>query len=531
MISSITRRTLARSLPALAPARSGRPTRRFSARLSALVTLAAGLAWGGCQETTVETTDDVTVSGRVIDAETSRPVADALVTLNPSLASAVTDTGGRFSLAGISLAVESYTLNVTRDGYRRYVQSIATAGLSDDVSLIVSLEPQVLSERAPTRPYDPSPVNGARGIDRDVTLRWRSDDDDDEALRFDVYLGDADGVTRVARTIRDTFFALSGLGFGESYTWQVAAYDGTRDTIFGPTWFFSTEPQPGYPLAFTRNVNGNPAIFSAAAGIEPEDYFRITGPDVRAFRPEWSPSGEDIAYLQYVGTDVYLHVANANGDNARVLYPVPLNDITPETYRFDWSPDGFAVVFGYLDRLLRVDVATGRTTALVQVGDGRRVQEVAASPDGVTYALNAVGRDGLVTDILRLRTITGDIDTLVGDTVGLISGIAFSPSGNELLVSIDLSGRELATRRQFEATLFELDLVRGTRRLVTGTKPAGVNDLAGAYSPDGSFIYFTRGSNVVGVVPSIYRVPRVPISGTTGEVRVVIPDAYAPTLR
>ncbi len=491
--------------------------------------LVCGLA--ACQETTVEPTDAVNFSGRVIDAETSRPVADALVTLNPSLSSAITDSAGRFVLSNVSLGVESYTLNVTLDGYRRYVQSIATSGIEDDVSLIVSLEPTIVSERAPTRPYAPTPVNGAAGIDRDVTLRWRSDDDTPEQLRFDVYLADGEGVTRVARTIRDTFFALSGLGFGESYTWQVTAYDGTRDTVFGPIWAFSTEPQPGYPLAFTRNVNGNPGIYSGALDVNAEDYFRITSPDVRAFRPVWSPTGEDIAYLQYVGTDIYLYVASANGENARVLYPVPLIDIDPETYRFDWTADGFGVVFGYLDRLLRVDVSTGRTTALIQIGDGRLVQEVSASPDGITFAINAVSRDRLVTDILRLRPSTGEVDTIVQDTIGLISGIDFSPSGNELLVSIDRSGRELPNRRQFEATLFEFDLVRKTRRIVTGTKPAGVNDLQGTYSRDGGFIYFTRGSNVIGVLPDIYRVLRSVTTGTNFELTRVISEASGPTLR
>ena len=488
-----------------------------------------GLLIAGCQETTVPAETVISISGRVVDSETAAPIPDALVTLNPSLASALSDSNGEFSLDNISLSVESYTLNVTVDGYRRYVQSIATAGLEDDVSLIVSLETAQVSERAPTRPFDPSPENGSVNQMRNLTLRWRSDDDNPDALRFDVYLADEFGVQQIATALRDTFYDLDGLRFGESYTWQVAAYDDSRDTIFGPIWTFSTLPQPSYPLAFSKIEDGNPAIFSADNNVPEENFFRISAPGIRAFRPKYSPSGDNIAYLQYFGTDIYLMVSGADGTNAKRAYPLPLLNIFTDLYDFDWTSDGFNLVFGYGNQLISVDVATGRATALLQVPSDRRVSEVSAHPDAGRYALNVVSLDGVVTDILEVRTNTGVIDTLIPDTTGLISGIEYSPSGNQLLASIDVSGRESTSLRQFDARLFEFDLVTGLRRLVSNNKPQGFNDLMGSYSADGGFIYFNRVQNTIGELPDIFRVERLQ-SSTTPAI-LVLQDASDPTLR
>ncbi len=481
----------------------------------------------GCQETVVGVTNNVTVQGRVTDVNTAEPLAGALVTFNPSLASDVTDEDGAFELPRINLNVETYTLTVTLDGYQRYAQSIVSKAVDGDVQLNVLLKPSTTANRAPTRPYAPTPTNGSADVSRDLTLRWRSGDDTPSLLLYDVYFGSASGVTRIATSTPDTFVQLRGLRFGESYTWQVAAYDGGRDTVFGPLWSFATKRQPAYPLAFVRDVNGNPGIFAGEKGVAAADLVRITAPEVRAVRPVWSPDGDQIAYLQYVGTELYVYVAGAEGDNPRRVYSLPLLDLRPELYTFDWTPDGFGLVFGYLDRLLKVDVSTGQATSLIQFGADSRVQEVVASVDGLTYVANVASVNGLRNTVLRIRPSTGLIDTIVRDTVGLIGGLAISPSGNEVLVSIDLSGRESTDRRQLNATLFEYDLVRKTRRPVTASKPAGFNDLRASYSADGGFIYFARGTNTNGPVPSIFRVPR----DRSLEAELVVEEASSPTLR
>ncbi len=489
--------------------------------LLALATLSA------CQETVIGVTNNVTVRGRVTDALTSDPVAGALVTFNPSLASDVTDSAGAFELPRINLDVESYTLTVTADGYQRYAQAIVSQAVDGDVSLNVLLRSTTATSRNPTRPYAPSPANGSKDVARDLTLRWRSGDDTPGTLLYDVYLGSSTGVTRVATSTPDTFFQPRGLRFGESYTWQVAAYDGGRDTVFGPIWSFTTKRQPAYPLAFVRTVDGNPGIYAGDRGVATADLVRITSAEARAVRPVWSPTGESIAYLQYVGTELYLYVASADGDDARRVYNLPLIDIRPETYTFDWTPDGFGIVFGYLDRLLVVEVATGRATSLLQFGADARVQEVVASRDGETYVANVTSVNGLRTNVLRLRPSTGLIDTVARDTTGLIGGLAISPSGNEVIVSIDLSGRESNDRRQLNATLFEYDLVRRTRRLVTVNKPTGVNDLQASYSRDGGLVYFTRVGNTAGATPAIYRLTR----DRPTDAELVLADAASPTLR
>ncbi len=490
----------------------------------AAVVLMLGVA--SCNETPIDITDSFTLTGVAIDDETGMPLQGALVSLNPTLNSVVTDSSGAFEFPELSSSVESYTLNIELDGYRRFVRSIGTETLVGDVSLIANLVPTIDNAGPPSRPSNPQPPDGARGVDRDLTLQWSSTDDQEDDLRFDVYLGDQDGIERIATRIRDTFYMLDGLGFGESYTWQIAAYDNSGDTIFGPTWFFKTEEDPTYPLAFAYVEDGTSGIYTADADVEEEDYFQVTPPGVTAFRPVFSPDGQNIAYLRLDGTDTYLTVANADGSNERRLFTEPLINIIPEIYDFDWSPDGTEVVFGYLNDIRSANVQTLRSSTLLRLGSTRTAQEVTVHPSGDIFAINATSSDGLVTDILRYNRNNGLVDTLVRDTLGLITGPDFSPSGNELLVSIDLSGQERLNRRQLDATIFEIDLVTGNRRLVSTNKPAGFNDLSPTYSEGGGSIYFTRGRNALGRSPSIFRIDR---NGTQAE--EIIASGSAPTLR
>ena len=471
-----------------------------------LVTTCLVLLFPACVETPLDDTSTLDVTGTVVDADTGEPLEGALIELNPTLQSRLTGADGRFEINDVTTGEESLTLNVTLEGYRRFIQSISPTAVSGSVNLIVELEFDVAVNRAPSRPSNPMPANGAVGQQRAVQLSWESEDRDGDELSFDVILGSATGLQRVATGISDTTFLLSGLDAGEAYTWQVAVTDSRADTVFGPVWRFEVAAAPPAALAFTRIIGDDPGIFATPVGATGEEsIFRITPEGVSAFRPVFSPTGEQVAYLRFQGTEIYLWAANSDGSNPRRLYSLPLIDIYAEQYSFAWTPDGTRVVFGVQDRVIGIDVETRFTSNIFTLGDRRRVMEVDVHPDGGRYAVNAVSQDGLITDVLVVNPLVGSVDTIMADTTGLVTGGRFSPSGNELLLSVDMSGSEFASRRQLDAQVFEFDLVRGTRRAVNSEKPEGVNDLNAVYSGDGGSIFFTRASNVLGRIGDVYR--------------------------
>ena len=168
-----------------------------------------------------------------------------------------------------------------------------------------------------------------------------------------------------------------------------------------------------------------------------------------------------------------LYVAAADGSNARALGTRALTDVSADQYRFSWMPDGSRIVYGELNEILSVDAATGQSVVMTRVPAGRRVAEVSVRPDASRLAYRVTSADGLVTDVVEFDLRANLIDTIIADTTGLITGPVYSPSGNEVLVTIDVSGQENPRRRQLDARVFEFDLVRDTRRLISADKPAG----------------------------------------------------------
>ena len=482
-----------------------------------------------CQETPVDgpASDVFTLRGEAINEDTNEPVGNALVTLNPSLSSTLTDSAGRFEFQDIATSVESYTLNIEADGYRRYVQAIATETLPEEVSIIAPLTPTATDQLSPTSPSDPFPANGARNVSTSVRFSWTSTDDSPEELRFNVYLFDRDGQTTLARGLDSSFVEVDDLSFGESYTWQVAAYDGVQDTVYGPTWQFTTTAVPGYPLAFDRiDENDNLQVFTGDVDVDPDEFYRVTSGMSQAFKPKFSPDGLNIAYLQLTGVDAYLILANADGSNATRIFNNPIPAASLNLYDFDWTPDGLALVFGYFNEVRQVDVGTRRVTNLRTFQTTDQVNEVSASPNSGTYAVNMLGNGGLRTTVLTFSTSSSATDTIMQDTLGLVSGIDFSPSGNQIVMAIDQSGQETPTLRQLDAELIEFNLINGMRFNYSTGKAAGLNDLSPEYSVDGAFIYFTRGSNRLDVEPGIYRVTR-----NNTNAQMVIDRGRNPTLR
>ncbi|MFK8057451.1 MAG: carboxypeptidase regulatory-like domain-containing protein [Saprospiraceae bacterium] len=486
------------------------------------------LLFTSCQEAAVgEGTSKVfTMNGEVIDDDSNLPVEGALVTLNPSLSSTLTDSAGQFSFAEVSFGVESYTLNIEADNYRRYIQAISTESLPEVVSLIVAMTPIISDLTAPTVPSSPSPFNGEAGVSTEVRLSWEAEDDSPDELRFDVFLFDMSGDVTVARGLDSAQYEIEGLNFGESFTWQVAAYDGVQDTVYSPVWQFTTDAVPGFTLAFDRTESNSLQIYTGDIGVAEEDLYLVTRSGAQSFKPKFSPDGNNMAYLELSGVDAYLTLANSDGSSATRIFNNPINPIDLNLYDFDWTPTGSSIVFGYLNQLWQVDVGTRRVTRIRTFQGAETVQEVTASPIVGTFAVNLVSNNGLQNTVLSFSTINAIIDTIMADTVGLVSGIEYSPSGNQILMAIDQSGQESQTLRQLDAQLFEFEIATGVRFNVSGGKAAGLNDLSPSYSVDGAFIYFTRGSNRLDREPAIWRVAR---NATNAD--LVMDRGRNPTLR
>ena len=250
----------------------------------------------------------------------------------------------------------------------------------------------------------------------------------------------------------------------------------------------------------------------------------------------WSPDGKQVAYRAEGG----IHVADANGGNARLLAPVEdTNHPLPRAGKdFVWSPDGRTIAFvsavasadppmeadpivitRYLYRpesgwpsrfndnkrvhLFTVDVASGKLTQRTK-GD-RYEHSVDWSPDGKTlvFLQNPEQEQDKVYnyDIFTLDVASGKINRL-SQTRGVEYAPVFSPDGKKLAFSGLMRPVTSSETNMENPGTWVMDLASGARVQVG----AGIDEVQGRpqWSVDGRWVYFTvqsRGS--VG----LYRTP------------------------
>ena len=133
-----------------------------------------------------------------------------------------------------------------------------------------------------------------------------------------------------------------------------------------------------------RENNSDVHVVEARAGATPKAITTFNGPD--GSRPEWSPDGKWIAYLQGSEPEYSAYGLNklaiipSNGGTPRLL----TLSLDRPVSNFGWTADGRALQFLVNDdravHLARVDVASGRIERLLE---GRRtIAEIADGPGG-----------------------------------------------------------------------------------------------------------------------------------------------------
>jgi hypothetical protein len=145
----------------------------------------------------------------------------------------------------------------------------------------------------PQAPANPSPPDGATGIDGWTSLDWGAvPDPDGDPVAYDVYFGVTDPPPFVQHQAAIYYDPPGFLDYATTFHWQVVAKDMWGETTPGPVWSFTTGERPNYPPS--APANPNPA--HGATGIALEA--------VMSWSPGVDPDGDPLSY------DVFLGLAN-----------------------------------------------------------------------------------------------------------------------------------------------------------------------------------------------------------------------------
>ncbi|MBF0431720.1 MAG: hypothetical protein HQK83_10605 [Fibrobacteria bacterium] len=146
--------------------------------------------------------------------------------------------------------------------------------------------------RAPEKPYNPSPADSALNLNLSVELSWLNGDPDGDDVYYDLFLGtDPRSLRKEAAGISAASYLLTGLSEDLVYYWKVVASDGQANTS-GDVWTFTTKKAAS---------NNNPPIVPHSP--LPEDSAR----DRRiSLSLSWSggdpDQGDELTYDVYLGT-------------------------------------------------------------------------------------------------------------------------------------------------------------------------------------------------------------------------------------
>ena len=476
-------------------------------RWIALIAAVALIGVLSCSDKPVSPVATGTISGRVTDATDDSPIAGASVTTTPGTNALITDNSGNYIIADVEEG--TYIVKATKTGYNTGSVSVAVKPEKTTIANII-LTPATKNQ-PPNSPTNPNPATGAIDQPISLTLSWScSDPDAGDSLSYDICFGNAhEPISVVSTNQSDTSLDLSDLGYGTTYHWQVVAKDNNEAATNGPVWSFTTKSFPNNRIVFASNRDGDYEIYSSST--EGTDIIQLTHEPGRDWWPRISPNRHRIAFSSDRTVESHIYLMNMDGTDVKKITTIPISGYHNYGIGFCWSPDGQQLLYSNYDVLYRIDADGGNLTEIARAPGSRHFRECDSSPLGDKIVALTIGTWVYNSEIYIMDSDGSDMTVLVGNSAGAMGHPSFSPGGNKVAYSWDVSGHEVSSGRQLDARIFIIN-IDGTGNTdisiplidPTSGKTPGTNDFNPAWSPDGAKIIFTNAPNDDSAPPDIW---------------------------
>jgi TolB protein len=451
-----------------------------------------------CEEETIEPVQYGAIAGTVLDARTSQPLGNAVITTNPATGSYVTDAQGKFKIEQVPVG----TVNIIAkraDYAQQAVNVYINLDETHDISLLLD---RPASSAAPSAPSRPSPTPSASNQPTEVLLSWHPVNAvKGDSLRYDVIMYEGNSLNQRAllTNSRDSTILVTGLLFNTTYYWQVTVRNPGGQTARAPVWNFQTRALPDNRYLYARTVNGNTDVYSSDA--QGTDLVRLTNAGTVETAPQLSPNRDMVAFTSNATGQFQLYTMNRDGSNQRRITTLAVEGYNNPGLGYRWSPDGAQLIYAHYNELYRVNRDGTGLELLATAPANRHFRECDWTSQGNRLMVQTVGVNVYDSELYLLNADGSNPTLLVGNLPGRLDSPSFSVDGSRVLYTRDVAGFDNPSGRQLDCRLFIQRLDGSGLTDLSGSgstllvKPLGTNDLHPRFSPDGYRIIFVNAIN------------------------------------
>lgn len=444
-----------------------------------------------CSEEPLDEDGKGTLTGKVVQAETFVPIANAKISTNPNTSSVFTDSLGNFILENVP--VGDYSVEARKEGFITRFEGV-TISINETTNVVFELDPEEEENNPPEIPILISPEDNEDNQNLSVDLVWSCSDPEDDILTYKVTLRNAitDDI-EVFENITDTIFTIDNLNYSTKYFWQVTANDGINTDVNSETHSFRTLEFPNARFLYTRKVADNHVIYTSdGEGNE----LQLTSVTTNSFRARKNLQANKISFIRTTGGQAHLYTMNPDGSNVfKVTQTVPLAGFNLDYYNYSWKSNGSQFLYSNFDKLYRINADGSGLTQIFQTPNGKFISECDWSYDNSRIALKVNDVNGYNVEIYVINMSGTVLFNVLSGFGGAASGLHLSVNNSQLLFSRDVSEYESSEYRQLDNRIFIYDFIASTTTELDVNKPNGYNDYDVRFSPNEAQVIFVSTSN------------------------------------
>lgn len=446
-----------------------------------------------CSEDLIGESTKGIIKGTVVKKGTNTPLANVKISTSPTTTTTFTGTDGSFVINDAPTG--DYSVKAEYSGYVTSYQGVNLQSEGQTVTVVFELSDDTSLNSAPSIPVLVSPADNSLEQPLSLNLSWTSTDPDNDSLKFDLILKNANNtIVQNINGIKTKNYNVTNLQYNNTYFWQVSVSDGVNPKVFSETRQFKTIVTPTNRFHYTKRENGNYFIVSAN---ESNGNFNLTSASQNSFRPRLNNDANRLAFLRNVAGNFQIFTSKRDGSDIMQVTNLPATGFSNAEIDFSWNKVGSQLIYANFDKLYRINSDGTGLSLIYSTPDGSLISECDWSYDGSKIALKTNNLSGYGVKIFIINMSGNIVQSVLSGVNGGAGGLNFSADSKKLLYTRDIAGFESIQYRQLDSRIFIYNLEDNTQQDISAMsqKINGTNDLDPRFAPNDAEVILVNTSN------------------------------------